>query len=239
MGKKRVGREARAVIRLHAVVEGQTEETFVRDLLAPHARRFGVAMDCRAVETSRKGGVIYRGGLTRYAKVSADLLRWIREDPGGDAYFTTFFDLFRFPRDAPGYAESLHLEPAARALHIANAMAADLAATEAALAAGRCFPHVQPYEFEVLLFSEPAAICGLHDHWAPAAGALRSLRREYGNPERINSAQPPSYRLKRLFRDYHKITDGVRIAQAIGLASIRRECPCFDAWLSRIEGLAA
>src|SRR6185436_9487197 len=35
-GKERAGRETRRVRRVHVLVEGQTEETFIRDVLAPH-----------------------------------------------------------------------------------------------------------------------------------------------------------------------------------------------------------
>ena len=45
----------------------------------------------------------------------------------------------------------------------------------------------------------------------------------------------PSARLKALFPDYKKRVDGPTIASAIGLETIRRNCPHFDRWLTFLE----
>lgn len=41
------------MIRLHAIVEGYTEERFVKGALAPHLAPFGICMDVCRVETGR------------------------------------------------------------------------------------------------------------------------------------------------------------------------------------------
>ena len=43
-------------MRLHLVVEGQTEETFVRNLLAPELGAKGIFCDAHSVTTGRRGG---------------------------------------------------------------------------------------------------------------------------------------------------------------------------------------
>jgi hypothetical protein len=53
-------------MRLHFVVEGQTEETFVRDLLSPELAPRGIFCDAHRVTTGRRGAKVYRGGLVSF-----------------------------------------------------------------------------------------------------------------------------------------------------------------------------
>ena len=57
------------MIRLNIVVEGLTEETFVRDVLAPYWGVKGIFAIARSVETSRKRGRVFRGGVQNYEKM--------------------------------------------------------------------------------------------------------------------------------------------------------------------------
>ena len=50
-------------IRLNFIVEGQTEETFVNQVLKPHLSDRSVWAYARCVLTSRRGGVKHRGGI--------------------------------------------------------------------------------------------------------------------------------------------------------------------------------
>lgn len=78
------------MIRLHMVVEGQSEEEFVNSLLVDHLGASNISTDVRRVETSRRrarfrrsGTVeakIFRGGLLDYEKAKGDMLRWMKED---------------------------------------------------------------------------------------------------------------------------------------------------------------
>ena len=49
--------------RLNLIVEGETEESFVKGVLTPFLSSQEVFPVARLVETSRKRGQIYRGGL--------------------------------------------------------------------------------------------------------------------------------------------------------------------------------
>ncbi len=49
-------------IRLHFIVEGQTEETFVNQTLRPHLANISIWVKARCVMTSRKRGVKRREG---------------------------------------------------------------------------------------------------------------------------------------------------------------------------------
>src|SRR5579885_3026387 len=95
------------VTRLNILVEGQTEEAFVRDVLGPHLNSRSVFVACRRIETSRRREkstgqtFIFRGGLESYAKVKTDVLQWLKEDAG--AFLTTMFDIYALPSDFPQY----------------------------------------------------------------------------------------------------------------------------------------
>jgi hypothetical protein len=67
--------------RLNIVVEGQTEEAFVNQVLAPSLGSLGIAAVARCVETSRRRATIVRGGLPRYDKLKGELTRWMKQDP--------------------------------------------------------------------------------------------------------------------------------------------------------------
>jgi hypothetical protein len=84
-------------MRLHVVVEGQTEETFARDVLAPHLANFRVYADARLVEISRTHHRVFRGGVKTYASIKRDLQYWMREDSSPDVRFTTMLDFYGLP----------------------------------------------------------------------------------------------------------------------------------------------
>src|SRR5437762_9603660 len=96
------------MIRLHILVEGQTEEEFVNSVLTEHLGDFNISTDVRSVETSRdrKKNIKYRGGLSKYQKAKRDLERWMKEDSNPDSFFTTMFDLYSLPDDFPKFDEA-------------------------------------------------------------------------------------------------------------------------------------
>ena len=93
------------MVRLNIIVEGHTEETFVRDMLVPHLGMHGVFVSgVRRVETGRKKGKIFRGGVTNYSKAKKDIQIWMKQEK--DAWFSTMFDLYALPEDFPGMSIS-------------------------------------------------------------------------------------------------------------------------------------
>lgn len=62
--------------RQYVLVEGQTEEAFVRELLVPHYARAGRFLTAIIVSTSPG----YKGGVVRYAKVKPQIIRLCRQD---------------------------------------------------------------------------------------------------------------------------------------------------------------
>ncbi len=223
------------MIRLHFVVEGQTEEEFVNSVLADHLGEFDISADARCVETSRNRRRLHRGGLRYYEKAKRDLILWMKEDQNADAYFRTMFDLYALPHDFPRYAEGgLLTNPYHRISFLEQAFAADINHR-------RFVPYVQLHEFEALILSDPLKLdCEFLEHDTPIRRLVEMCAR-YDSPELIDDG-PGTSSSKRIIAeipDYEgrKVSAAPRIAAKIGLNVIRQNCPHFDAWLRKLEAL--
>jgi hypothetical protein len=223
------------VIRLHFVVEGQTEEGFVNQTLAEHLGLHGVAVDARRVETSRERARIYRGGVLDYARARRDLERWMKQDRHADAYFTTMFDLYALPEDFPG-RPAQGADPYERVTQLEQSFADDLKHP-------RFLPHLQLHEFEALLLADPGKLEDRFPEHAQGVRNLVELAAGFASPELIDEGAEtaPSKRIIREIPDYAgaKASAGPLVARAIGVATLRSRCPHFGAWVSRLEFLDA
>lgn len=223
-----------SVPRLNFVVEGQTEETFVRDVLAEHLALSGVYAVARCVETSRTRLKIAKGGMTTYARAKGDVERWLKEDK--TAYLTTMFDLYRLPDDFPNMAKRTSVaDPHKKAQLIEKGIADDIADS-------RLIPYIQVHEFEALLFSAPPIMDAALGA-PPAESRLTELQQIAGafpSPEHIDEGADtaPSKRIIQLYRAYRKPVFGPLITKRIGLNTLRERCRHFHEWVSKLEALA-
>lgn len=222
-----------------AIVEGQTEQTFVRDHLAAHLGGRGIAIGARL-----PGRVARRGGVRAWESVRGDILRTLRERRG--RVCTTMFDFYGMPTDWPGRTEAARLQQDKRGPHVEHAMLEDLAADAVDNFRRELFiPYVQVHEFEALLFSDVAKIA---EALSPVSGTdqkflaahLDKILAEAGQAEAINDGHEtcPSRRIIDLVRPYRKPLHGPIIAGRIGLDVLRTACPHFGQWLTRLESLA-
>jgi len=213
------------VIRIHIFCEGQTEETFVRELLYSNFLRQNIALNPILVRTSSVG----KGGLVRYAKIKPQLIRKCREDR--TAVVTTMFDLFRLPGDFPGQVELPNTQdPFEKAERLENSLKEDVGEQN-------FIPNLLVYEFEGLFFSNTDAFSGWFDK--SVVDALAAERNTFPSPEHINDGPEtaPSKRIMRHCPGYNKPLHGSIIAMDIGLDVIRGQCRHFNTWLQRLESL--
>jgi hypothetical protein len=234
VGEERLGGEASAVIYLNIIVEGQTEETFVRDMLAPHWGAMGIFAVARCVETGRKSKRIFRGGVTNYEKIRRDIENWLNQRK--DTYCTTMFDLYRLPMDFPG-RNSINSNQQAyeKVKHLENAFGENIATT-------RFIPYIQLHEFETLLFAgiDKLSVFYLKDKHREIE-RLITMSNSYDSPELINESEEnaPSKRIIKEIPNYkdNKVLIGPAVAQATGLQLLRQRCTHFNDWMDRIESL--
>ena len=220
--------------RVNIIVEGHCEENFVRDILGEYLAPGGIYVCARRVKTGCKHGKYYRGGVTTYAKIKNDVLRWLAED--SSAYLSTFFDLYRLPNDFPQFkAAQKQSEPLQRVNYLETAFENDINHKN-------LLPYIQLFEFEGLLFSDVQAIdeCMTLTLDTPSQlEKLHHIRCQYPTPEHINDGNntAPSKRLGTLYPFYDKVLHGSLISETIGLNKLRQECTHFDKWVSRLEHL--
>jgi hypothetical protein len=233
MGKECPRREATAVIRLHAVVEGQTEETFINQVLAPELGVRQIFVDAHCVTTGRRRLSPDRGGITRYEQIRKDLEIWMRQEKGRDVRFTTMVDLYRLPADFPGYDDCKRkVDPHTRAECLEDRLQEDIPDD-------RFVPYIQLHEFEALLFSDVHKFEAAFPDRAAAIKKLKSIRDGFPSPEHIDDRpdQSPSKRILEVVPEYVKTVSGISIVQHIGLPILRKECAHFGRWLDRLEQL--
>jgi Domain of unknown function (DUF4276) len=224
--------------RLLIHVEGQTEESFVNEILRNHLVSQGYhSVEARIVGNARLRQ--QRGGIRKWPSVKRDIVRHLQEDR--DCIATTMIDYYGLPQTWPGRerAQSLRSVPE-KALWVENALQGDVV-TEMGnrFDSQRFVPFVVMHEFEGLLFSDCSAFSqgiGRPD----LEVSLREIRDNFPTPEEINDSPltAPSKRVEGLLPGYEKPLLGVLAVLEIGLSRIRQECPHFDRWIQRLESLA-
>jgi hypothetical protein len=213
--------------RIKLLVEGQTEEVFVRELLQPHYSRMGLYMTPIIVSTSPG----YKGSMSSYAKVRPQIERLCLQDSA--AWITTMFDLYALPTDFPGKSLAVHGSGQQKAQYLERQMAADISLRN-------FLPYVQVHEFEALLFSQAEKFSEWTDNPNTVAG-LVSVAKAHISPEDINDSPhtAPSKRVVAAMPAYQKTFHGPLIACEIGLEVMRGACPHFNEWLISLENLVS
>ncbi|MEW6051686.1 MAG: DUF4276 family protein [Candidatus Zixiibacteriota bacterium] len=225
-------------IRLHLVVEGQTEETFVNQLLKPHLANFSVWADVRSVETSRRKTRVYRGGVTSYKRLRGDLKRWMREDQRSDVWFSTMIDLYGLSvlQDSfPGYEQSKGESDAYKRVEYLERQ------WDADMAERHFIPYLQLHEFEALVLVDPAQLLREFNGIEKQTDRLVKMVGAFDSPELINDGAntSPSKRIIAEIPAYEgrKRSLGPIITSRVGLTKLRSHCPHFKVWLERLENL--
>ena len=226
-------------LRLNFVVEGQTEETFVNTVLRNHFANQSIATAAHRVTTRRERRIEHlkhRGGLTTYAHARDDIRRWVRQDGGGDARFTTMFDLYGLPIDFPRYADAAAAsDPYARVEILETALSEDIGDW-------RFIPYIQLHEFEALLFADPQQLDTQFPDCRSEIQLLVETAQRLGSPELVDDgpASAPSKRITAAIPEYgsRKSSAGPIVAAKIGLPILRSRCPHFREWLRRLTQAA-
>ncbi len=105
------------------LVEGQTEERFVKDLLCDHFLSMNLYVEPKILVTKRViDGPDFRGGVTSFRKFKNDILRLLHG--AGNALVTTMLDYDGLPSDFPGMNTRPEAGPVERVTHVEKAIAA-------------------------------------------------------------------------------------------------------------------
>lgn len=228
-------------MRLLIHVEGQTEESFVNNVLASYLLDHGFSsVGARLVGNARQRA--RRGGIRAWPSVRKGIANHLMSDRSCAA--TTMVDYYGLPQDGegkwPGRREAATLPFERRARHVEDACMCDLSKHVRPDVGRRLVPFVMIHEFEALLFSD----CR---RFADGIGQpqmfdeLRQIRDQFSTPEKINDSPEgaPSKRVQRLIPEYQKPFMGTLASLEIGISTMQQACPHFADWLERLTKLAA
>ncbi len=207
------------------MVEGETEEAFVKQVLRPHLFAFGITIE-PAHLLNVKGN--------RWRSVQDSVRRLLGRMGGGrDVVVTTLYDLYGIDRGGLGIADKLlaATQPRQKATIAENAM-------RAAVDDDRFLAHVSLYELEALIFADLEQVVVMHPEWRAEIAMLKQQVQGI-EPEAINDRREtsPSHRLLSATAErYNKVIDGAAILKRIGVPALRTACPHFASWLDAVEG---
>ncbi|EII2403784.1 DUF4276 family protein [Vibrio parahaemolyticus] len=218
---------------VHVICEGQTEESFVNELLVEPFAHKGIYLKPALI--GRPG---HKGGNFKFERLAPDVEKRLLADR--NCYCTTFFDFYGLPATFPGKSAvnaTATVQDKANALQ--DALNEKLVEKIGEDAMRRFIPYVQMYEFEGLLFSDPQKMAQGMDR-SDLVQAFTDIAGAFDTPEQINNSPQtaPSKRIESLVWGYEKPLLGTLAALEVGLDKMREQCPLFDAWLKKIEALA-
>ena len=210
------------MIRLSISVEGETEQEFVKSVLAEHLKPMDVAPTPILLGRARGGS---GGGGVNIGRLASEMVHLCRSF---DAV-TSLVDFYGFPGKGDKTIENLEeqLEQAIKEKTHRN------------FASKKIIPYIQKYEFEGLLFSNVAAFgeaIGASDR---SVKKLREIRSSFSSPEDINDHPntAPSKRIAGALSGYQKSLHGPLVARETGIETICKECARFHDWIKKLEAL--
>jgi hypothetical protein len=213
------------------LVEGQSEEIFVKQTLTPFLAERGVYVQPPVVLWTKRipSGGGFRGGVSNWNQIRKNL-KTLTYDT--DAWVTTLLDFYGLPEDFPGYQDALG------AGHPRDRVVALQARFAAEIGHKRFIPFLALHEFEAWVFCSPETVAG-HFGRANLADEVRRAVQDAGEPELINHGNKthPKARLLGMGSDYKETSDGPTLMSKIGIPAIRSACPHFSGWLDQIEML--
>jgi len=216
--------------RVRVLVEGQTEQAFIRDILRPYFDPRQIYL--HAVKFRRQGGIV------PYERAKEVILRSLKED--ADLICTTMVDFYGMPVDWPGRDQASRCRSCVeKAYMVESGISGDVTKSlGSSFNPRRLMPYVQMHEFEALLFSSPVKLAESLDD-EKLSSIFLTIRNEFSTPEEINDHYDtcPSRRIEEVFQGFKKNINGITTACRIGLEKMRQECPHFNEWIAKLEGI--
>ncbi len=222
---------------VNIVVEGDTEETFVSDVMIPYFAPLNIYLSARKITTGwdKINNKKAKGGIQNFIKFRNEVLNWIESDRGrADTFYTSFVDLYAFPKDkfSPYTPQIQNLtDPYQKIQALEAAIAQEIGDP-------KFIPYVQLHEFETFILADPNRLIVMYPD---GHRGIKGLKADIGDssPEEVNETfeTAPSKRIIKFFPAYEaeKSQVGPMVAEDIGMAKLRAKCPHFDEWLTKLE----
>lgn len=221
---------------LHILCEGQTEERFVKEVLAPYFQQYNIYPKPILLVTSKKSDA--KGGMLSYDQAKRDLailMKGHKDNNYEHHLFTTMFDYYALPEDFPGFKKALSIPGGVR-----KCISCIESEFRDDIGSNAFIPYIQLHEFEALLFVD---ITQLSAEYPKSSSEIRKLKKEtdsFKDPEMINNnpSTAPSKRIKKALEkhyNYNKVKSGAKTASKIGITRLLNECRHFKEWVDAIK----
>ncbi|GAB6982322.1 DUF4276 family protein [Prevotella dentasini] len=219
--------------RLLLIVEGETEENFVNDVLRPYFSTMGIYNSVQCFKTKHSNG-----GLSKYSYIKKDILNTIYEK---DVIVSTMIDFYRLPSDFPGFNKLQESQTHQEQVSILEAEIKIDIENMQKRKFDNFIPYIQLHEFEALVFSSVKGFDSLFERNEIDYQGIVEVIQDFPNPEDINNHPntAPSMRLKKLIPGYNKVVYGIEIIKAVGMTEILKTCPRFSMWIEIIKAALA
>lgn len=221
------------------IAEGQSEQSFLKRVLAPYLSEHVCYIRAQLIGTPG-----HKGGSVSFDRFSRDVGAALKQRK--DTYISSMLDYFRLDSKWPGMND---LNQAMRLGRKIDKSEIRVILQEKTLERleelfpqysipTRVLPYFSMHEFESLLFSDVTKLSeGLRRNIQDVQYVLDSFD---GDPESINTdpSKAPSKVLERLNPEYKKVLQGTLIATSIGIPKMQNKCSCFNHWINQLLALS-
>ncbi len=207
------------------LVEGQTEEQFVKNILNPYLNDLSVHLSPTIINTKIiKGNSNFKGGISSYDQVRRDVLKLVKSN---SLIVTTFIDYYGLPNNFPGIVQTGSVM--GRVSAIEEAFFNDIGADN-------FIPYIQIHEFEALLFSSMEGFDYCFPEDTSKLQKVREIADKFSSPEDINDnpVTAPSKRLIAIYPQFQKTFHGPLIAIQNKIEIVLERCPHFSDWITKL-----
>jgi hypothetical protein len=198
--------------RVIIICEGQTEQRFCTEVLAPYFISKSISIQGPTIKRSE-------GGLIPWPALKSQIEEHLKQEK--HVFVTTMIDYYGVQDKHlfPKWIESKQIkDKSERILLLETAMKKGIDDS----LRYKFTPYIQLHEFESLLFNKIEVFKNRFTVGQADFNSLNSIIDQYPNPELVNDGEDsaPSKRLKKLIPGYNKVVDGPILAQGIGLPGL-------------------
>ena len=215
--------------------EGSTEEQFIKRVVAPSLRPAQVFVKPQMLKTSRDT----YGGAVSFDRLKFNARNTLRQTP--NVVLSTFIDLYALETNFPGFQDAKDKSDIYTRTACLESALHQAIVEHVGCQPERFIPHIQPYEFEGLLFSSVETLCDVEPSWHTYLAKLVAIRSSFETPEHINDSYEtkPSRRLESTLQPKYQKTRHCPLgAERITLTVMEAECVHFREWMNKLRSLA-
>lgn len=212
-------------------VEGQTEESFVKQILVPYFVQKNIFVEPIIVKTKKLASHSFKGGTIPFEKAMKEITNLLTRKYD---LVTTFYDYYGLHKE---FIPKNNLTDSYKIVELIEGKMASHVNNK------KFIPYIQLHEFESFLFIAPdVTINNLMDCKKTTVEQTinKALQQANNNPELVNNSPEtaPSKRILKVYSSYQKIIDGTNICRELGVQKICERCPHFNSWISSIITLS-